>query len=384
MIRSVKDQISSSCSSPDPGGGRRAQRRAPPHSRTDRVEPWRSPALTYPSGPSSGPGRASVKSTSKRTAFRSAIRRPLRAHDGRASRPRDCLDDRPAAGALAVEPQLSAEPVEPADHLRFECPSSPERTIGATANSRSAASGFGSITSHGSRSAATTFSPWRSWWTRTSSPCVGASSRERDRGVAPPARRHPGKSPHRATMRLLGERAEPRASFQSRGRKPMRTRADRSLPATRACPARTLEEQRAPLVVVAEQPHRAVPVPALERGRLLLVLPVRVLELEHRGRAVCELDTDDVAGRARRIRLASESHSWRRLQQAARTSRYPMARSRGVAQPGSALRSGRRGPQFESGAPRLSAGAVRAPQPAEPFGDAGLLPGAREGHYHDA
>ena len=31
--------------------------------------------------------------------------------------------------------------------------------------------------------------------------------------------------------------------------------------------------------------------------------------------------------------------------------RYPMARSRGVAQPGSALRSGRRGPQFESGTP---------------------------------
>ncbi len=33
-----------------------------------------------------------------------------------------------------------------------------------------------------------------------------------------------------------------------------------------------------------------------------------------------------------------------------------MARSRGVAQPGSALRSGRRGPQFESGHPDLSLG----------------------------
>ena len=38
------------------------------------VSPWRAPARTYPSGPSSGPGRASVKSTSKRTAFRGAIR----------------------------------------------------------------------------------------------------------------------------------------------------------------------------------------------------------------------------------------------------------------------------------------------------------------------
>ncbi len=36
--------------------------------------------------------------------------------------------------------------------------------------------------------------------------------------------------------------------------------------------------------------------------------------------------------------------------------RYPMARSRGVAQPGSALRSGRRGPQFESGHPDYLAG----------------------------
>ena len=36
---------------------------------------------------------------------------------------------------------------------------------------------------------------------------------------------------------------------------------------------------------------------------------------------------------------------------AAFIARYPMARSRGVAQPGSALRSGRRGPQFKSGHP---------------------------------
>src|SRR5262249_42789582 len=38
----------------------------------------------------------------------------------------------------------------------------------------------------------------------------------------------------------------------------------------------------------------------------------------------------------------------------AQHARYPMARFRGVAQPGSALRSGRRGPQFESGHPDIS------------------------------
>src|SRR6185437_2204559 len=53
-----------------------------------------------------------------------------------------------------------------------EWPSSLERTIGATPNSRSPTSGFGSIASHGSRCAARTLSPCRSWWSSTCCPCV--------------------------------------------------------------------------------------------------------------------------------------------------------------------------------------------------------------------
>lgn len=52
------------------------------------------------------------------------------------------------------------------------CPSSRPRTIEATPNSRSPASGSGSIRSHGSRSAASTLSACRSWFTSTCSPCV--------------------------------------------------------------------------------------------------------------------------------------------------------------------------------------------------------------------
>src|SRR5215211_1785197 len=55
---------------------------------------------------------------------------------------------------------------------RRPCPSSDDRTIGAIANSRSPSSGFGSMASHGSRCAASTFSACRSWCRSTSSPCV--------------------------------------------------------------------------------------------------------------------------------------------------------------------------------------------------------------------
>ncbi len=58
-----------------------------------------------------------------------------------------------------------------------EWPSSKLRMIGAIANSRSPVSGFGSMTSHGSRSAARTFSAWRSWCTRTCSPWLFGRSR---------------------------------------------------------------------------------------------------------------------------------------------------------------------------------------------------------------
>ena len=66
----------------------------------------------------------------------------------------------------------------------------------------------------------------------------------------------------------------------------------------------TLEEQRPTLVVMPEQPHRAVAVPALERSRLLLVLPMSVVELEHRERPVRKLDAEHDAVGARWIRLA--------------------------------------------------------------------------------
>src|SRR5437764_878275 len=68
---------------------------------------------------------------------------------------------------------------------RLASPSSRERTIGATANSRSPASGFGSMTSHGSRSAASTLSPWRSWCSSTGSPCVSASVSIASRAASP-------------------------------------------------------------------------------------------------------------------------------------------------------------------------------------------------------
>ena len=62
------------------------------------------------------------------------------------ARPRHRLRDRPALRALAVEVELRAQPVEAIERRRASMwPSSDERTIGATENSRSPASGFGSI-----------------------------------------------------------------------------------------------------------------------------------------------------------------------------------------------------------------------------------------------
>src|SRR5262249_10993929 len=115
------------------------------------------------------------------------------------------------------------------------------------------------------------------------------------------------------------------------------------------------EQKRVPLVVASEQAHRAVPVPALERVGLLLVLAVRVLELKDGRRPVGKLRANDVACRTGRIRISEPEPPVARDRSGERLGhpRYPMARSRGVAQPGSALRSGRRGPQFESGHPDI-------------------------------
>src|SRR5690242_14674194 len=59
---------------------------------------------------------------------------------------------------------------------------------------------------------------------------------------------------------------------------------------------------------------------------------------------------DDVALRSE-LRPRSREREVDVEEDRAEHARYPMARFRGVAQPGSALRSGRRGPQFESGHP---------------------------------
>ena len=103
-----------------------------------------------------------------------------------AARPRDRLRDRPARARGRGRARARRTAGRGGRARRAcECPSSNERTIGATENSRSPASGFGSMTSHGSRCAASTFSPCRSWCRSTCSPCVGASSREVvERGVA--------------------------------------------------------------------------------------------------------------------------------------------------------------------------------------------------------
>ena len=74
--------------------------------------------------------------------------------------PSEVVGDGPAARAVAVEAQRRPERRASA---RRE---SALRSSPLASSSRSPTSGFGSITSHGSRDARSTFPPWRSWFTR--------------------------------------------------------------------------------------------------------------------------------------------------------------------------------------------------------------------------
>src|SRR5581483_7509683 len=126
---------------------------------------------------------------------------------------------------------------------RLVCPSSKERTIGATENSRSPASGFGSMASHGSRWAASTFCPWRSWCSRTGSPCVGASSRMSAAATSAYGAR--GTSPSSQSSASSASVRKPSALFQSRGRSSMRTPSGSSAASERKVPGSQRSRRRA-------------------------------------------------------------------------------------------------------------------------------------------
>ena len=179
-------------------------------------------------------------------------------------------------------------------------PSSGERTIGAAENSRSPASGFGSITSHGSRCArehvlAVQILVDEHLLALRRRELADVVERER-RGARSSSRR----GDRRPFLRLRREREEavaappePRQQLDEHPDRIDRVREERARLAA-------LEQQRAALVVAGEQPHRAVAVPALERVRLLLGLAVRPEDLQHRGRAVGALDLQDMTRRAGR------------------------------------------------------------------------------------
>ena len=104
---------------------------------------------------------------------------------------------------------------------------------------------------------------------------------------------------------LVGERVESGRVFPE-PRQQLDEHAERIVGAVREERPRlaALEEQRVPRVVAAQEPHRAVSVPALERVGLLLGLAVRMADLQHRRRAVGELHPDDAAPRRRPARTA--------------------------------------------------------------------------------
>ena len=198
---------------------------------------------------------------------------------------------------------------------------------------------------------------------------------------------------------LVGERAEAGAPVQSRGSSPIRT----SSPSTRLRSGQersrlaALEQQRVPLADRALAAARRRPRPSAERSRLLLGLAVRSPSLSTAG--------VPSASSARYAEPAAPGGYGPEPQPpfprdgcgelfglrggrrgGGRRGRYPMPLFRGVAQPGSALRSGRRGPQFESGHPDFSAGAVRGSQPGEALAEqrAELRPARQRNHEPDA
>ena len=237
--------------------------RAPRRSGTGRARARSArPAAGSPRARAPGPGRASVKSTSKRTACSitpaSSSQRavstcvswssPSNAHAS-------VCADRPAARALAVEAELGAEPVEAVEHVALRVAELAASARSARApNSRSPTSGFGSITSHGSRCAARTLSPCRSWCSSTCSPCVGGSSRSassaassRRRSNGRPNRSHVASRSSSPPRGLLGERPERRAAPASRAAAAARRRRraqSRRPPRERRPRHAALEQQR--------------------------------------------------------------------------------------------------------------------------------------------
>ena len=261
----------------------------------------RSPPASAPA-----PACASVKSTSKRTA-----RRVMRPPAATARSPCACRRSRcrptTRSSARSSSPSRARGRARAPSRggragraHRASCGRA--RTSGRSAqteNSRSPASGFGSITSHGSRCAASTFSPCRSWFTSTCSPCVGASSPMRPSAAS----RNRGRAPrcmYSAQISVSSSSGrKPSPLRQSRGSSSTSTPIGSGADGEKRAGLAALEQQRVPLVVAGEEPHRAVAVPALERVRLLLRLAVRPEDLQHRGRPVAALDPHDMAAQRR-------------------------------------------------------------------------------------
>ena len=193
---------------------------------------------------------------------------------------------------------------------RFDSPSSNERTIGATANSRSPTSGFGSMTSHGSRSAASTLSPCRSWCRSTCSPCVGASAAIASSAASSSAARRshrlrklrkpttPPRRPACGTARRPAARGAAATRSRRRAPRPASSR-DSGVPGSQRS-----SNSASPVSSRASSRTAPSPSQSSQRVRLVLALAMRMDELEHDGRAVRESRARRVTGGALLVRLA--------------------------------------------------------------------------------
>ena len=196
------------------------------------------------------------------------------------------------------------------------------RIIAKGVNSRSAAIGFGSITSHGSRALRRTLPAWRSSLASTSGPCVGPSSRSAstaasssERSNGRPVRCHclgSSSTQRSGHVRQPAEASEAASSRAAAGGRPRRRRRRRRRARSAASRARQRSSSmRVPLGVFVEQPNGAVAVPGAKRVGLVLRLLVGRSDLQHgvaRG--------SDERARARRAR-----RSERRVPSARRTPR---------------------------------------------------------------
>ena len=279
--------------------------------------------------------------------------------------PRGCLDDCPEPGSLAVEAAIRTEPVETIESVPLRMPQLPapddrrDREL-AFRRERLRIDDEPRLPLGGERRCRRA-GPGGRGRARPASAQVRASVATSRCGLGGNLARSPSSS-HQAVSSTRVR--NPVASFQSRGSSSMSTPSGSSLLVERNVPGSQRSRRSAfARVVAAQQPHRAVAVPALERVRLLLGLAVRDPDPQHRRRAVRELDPDDVSEPPPTTygSPSVRSHS------SARSSTdmpLPYGAFRGVAQPGSALRSGRRGPQFESGHPDLGSAGGRSRPPA--------------------